>query len=650
MRKVDKHNIMNSLTKKAVSEAIVFLDEEKRKVLELKYGIGGKPKYTNAKLGKLIGKSSRQVDNIEKKAIRKLRRPDIAKSLLEALAFEDDFIWKAISKGGFESGRMVFKAESFEPLFNDALPGEIIVLLRCIYNRVESWLPCNSSEAPTAWIRSEYGDEVLEKLKGFSDMIEKARPPVLVGHFMKKLGIDLDFYKFILALHDRNLVIHGEYTVEQPFSSEVLRFIRIHMLFSNKFKAEIMTLDRIIEEYNSIYEDDHLIAETARASLIDRPHIFKYSGDGHWSANEDSLKNKIMMQVNDSVCELSVRKPDSFFERPWSEMTATDIIKDIIQEKKLCHQSDIVTHFLERTNGRYTKDSVSPVLSTSKEFILLAPSVFGWAESFPNIDLVFAEPDALLTSKDCLKYVLERYAGEPMDAYPLWTPAMERKWCVWAENYADSKLYQSLLYVAAPDLWPVPDAEKKKWKEQKRWNGGYYFESPITHRDWEKITPLQDLFVVANQVKAHGCINWIRINRILNQRLRHQGAAPILLGLITLDVILPAGHWQQMHAIGPGIDEFLRRSVDEIKAKGFLHWDDEAGLNFRDYIRKQQNEINLGWVSREDHKIMADLVKPGLIRLNIFDCKAMEENKRKHPEMMTGKYPKFKSPEQLSLF
>ena len=643
--------MMNPLTQEAVSKAITFLDKEKRKVLELKYGIGGKPKYSDTKTGKLINKSSRQVDAIEKTAVRNLRRQDIAKPLFKALTLEDDFIWKTISNAVSRSGRTVLKTESYESLF-DPLPGEIILLLRCVYNRVASWLPDNAMEAPAAWFRSKDDNEVLRKIKGLSEIIEKTKPPVFVGYFMENLDLDLDYLEFILALHDGNFKIYGEFIAEQPLSSDMLRSIRIHMMFSYKFKTETLPLNCIIEEYNSIYEDDHLVTETAMSSLVDRPHIFKDSRDENWSANENSLKSKMVMRgnTNDISHELSQEKADYFFERPWTEVTAADIIKDLLLEIKIGHCIDIIRLFVERTNRRYVEVNVSPVLHTSKEFLRLAPSVFGWASSFRNMDPVSAESNALLNRRDCRNYVLGRYAGESMSTYPLWTPAMERKWCLWAMNCSFPKLYQSLVYIANPDLWPVSDAEKEEWKEKKQWDGFYHFESPITLQDWEKLPSLQDLFVIANQVKAHGCINWMRINRFLNQRRHFQRATPILMGLISLNVILPAGHWQQMHTISPEINEFLPRLVDEIKGKGFLHWDDEAGLYFRNYIRNQQIDKDLGWVSKEDHKILADLSKPGLIRRNISDYKAIKTDKSEHLQKNTGEIPKVKAPEQLNLF
>ncbi len=643
--------MMNPLTQKAVYKAIAFLNNELRQVLELKYGIGGKPCYTNKKTGQLIGKSARHVDVAENKAIRQLRRPDIAKPLINALKNEDELIWKTISEPVAACGRLVLKRESYETLF-EKLPGEILMLIRMAYQHFYAWLEYNTVDAPAACFRSTYtGDEVLGQLNGFSEIIEQNSPPIRIEHFMQQLNVDPDFLRFLLALHGRNFKFYDEYIAEQPISSQVLRAIRIHLMMSSEFQTETRPLDRIIEAFNSIYSDDRLITATASALLNSRPHLFNDSGDGNWSVNKNLAQSILMLKApdNDISHEFAEEKPDCYFERPWSEMTAGDIIMEIVQAQKICRRPDLVAHFLERTQGRYLEVSILPVIKSKKELINVAPSVCGWAASFRDIDPVLAHSDELLNTMDCRQYILARYAGEPMNIFPLWTPAMERKWCLWAQNDKDPQLYQSLLYIADPDLWPAPDTEKEIWKEKKRWDGCYYFKSPLTFPDWRKLPALQDLFAVATRVKAHGCINGMRINHLLNQMMHTQGAAPILLGLIALNVILPAGDWQQMHASGPALHDFLDLLEGEIKGKGFLHWDDDAGNYLRDYIRdyirEQRSDKEWGWVSKQDRKILTDLVKPGLIRHNIADCKALEKNER-HP----GEISKNKPSEQLTLF
>ena len=105
--------------------------------------------------------------------------------------------------------------------------------------------------------------------------------------------------------------------------------------------------------------------------------------------------------------------------------------------------------------------------------------------SYRNIDPVLAKSDLLLNYRDCRQYIMGRYAGEPMNSFPLWTPAMERKWCFWAKNESDPQLYQSLLYIADPNLWPAPDSEKEKWKEKRSGMGAIILNYQLRFRSGE---------------------------------------------------------------------------------------------------------------------------------------------------------------------
>lgn len=480
---------MNAHTQETVHKIIAALDDESRTILESKYGFGGMPKRSNKAVGKSLRKSAASIDAAEKKAVRLLRWPKDALVLIEALTAEDAFIWKTVSTPVSSCGEAVFKKETYEPLF-ERLPGEIIVLIRVAYHDLHLWLADNAVEAPTAWFRCTYDkEEVFSKLNSLSAFFENAPFPVAVEQILKKLAVDRDFLQFLTALQDRTLGVYKEYLAQKPISSSVLRSIRLHLMMLHRFRAESAPLDHIIEDYNQAYEDDRLTPETAAEVLAGRPHLFTCGGNERWSPNGDVVKPAKDAAPGDAGAgrELQKKEPYWRLERPWSETTASDIVMEIVQEKQICHQKDIVTLLMERADGRFKEVNVQMAVATRKEFIQLAPSVYGWARRFQKIDPVLAQSDRLLNRRDCIKYVHGRYAGEPMNAWPLWTPAMERKWCLWAKDAQPPRLYQSLLYIANPDLWPVSDAEKDKWKNAKKFDAHYYYDIPVTLRDWEKL-------------------------------------------------------------------------------------------------------------------------------------------------------------------
>ncbi len=643
---------MNAHTQETVHKLVAALDAESRTVLKSKYGFRGAPQRANKTVGKLRRKSAAYIDAAEKKAVRLLRRTKNAPVLNEALDAEDELIWKTVSTPVSSCGEAVFKKEAYESLL-ERLPGEIMVLIRAVYNDLPQWLADNAVEAPNAWFRCTHDkEEVFSKLNSFSAFFQNVHFPVELERILEKLAVDRDFLQFLTALHDRTFGVYRGYLAEKPISSVALRSIRLHLMMVHGFRAEAAPLDHITEEYNLAYKDDRLTPETAAEVLVERPHLFTCSGSERWAPNGDVAKPAKDAAPGDAGAGREVQKEEQHwrFERPWSETTASDIILEIVQEKGICHQKEIMTLLMERAAGRFKEVNVQIAVAIRKEFIQLAPSVYGWARRFQEIDPVSAQSDRLLTSRDCLKYVRGRYAGEPMNSWPLWTPAMERKWCLWARDARLPKLYQSLLYIANPDLWPASDAEKEEWKNAKTYEAHYYYDMPVKLRDWEKLPYLQDLFLVASEAKTRGWTNWLRINRLLNQIRRYQSAVPILMGLIVLDVVLPADKWQKLHVVGPSIDGFLSALEAEIKDKGFLHWDDDAGNCLRGVIRKQKADEDLGWVAKEDRAVLAELLKPGLIRKNIAECRAGRKKEQMRSEKNAGKDSKMKGPEQLSLF
>ncbi len=194
-----------------------------------------------------------------------------------------------------------------------------------------------------------------------------------------------------------------------------------------------------------------------------------------------------------------------------------------------------------------------------------------------------------------------------MNTYPLWTPYMERMWCIWAQKHGNYKTYQSLLYIANPSLWATNE-DLEKWNEEKKWNGYYYFESELSYPVWATIPLLQDLFTIVTDAKLKGYINWKNANRSINQLPAYHKSASILFILIVLEVIIPAEHWQKPHYFGPKLDDFISGLIDEIRKKGFVHWEDNAGLYLKRLICDKKIKKNMGWVTVNDYKKLVSIL------------------------------------------
>ncbi len=65
----------NSLLKNNISQALATLSEREREIIELRYGLNGEDTYTQEEIGKKYGLTRQRIEQIESKAMRKLRHP-----------------------------------------------------------------------------------------------------------------------------------------------------------------------------------------------------------------------------------------------------------------------------------------------------------------------------------------------------------------------------------------------------------------------------------------------------------------------------------------------------------------------------------------------------------------------------------------------
>ncbi len=108
--------------------------------------------------------------------------------------------------------------------------------------------------------------------------------------------------------------------------------------------------------------------------------------------------------------------------------------------------------------------------------------------------------------------------------------------------------------------------------------------------------------------KLKGYINWKNANRSINVLSNRNKSASILFILIVLEVIIPAEHWQKLHYFGPRLDDFISRLIDEIRKKGFVHWEDNAGLYLKRLICDKKIKKDMGWVTVNDYKKLVKIL------------------------------------------
>lgn len=598
---MDTHHLTEHL-----KVALSALPEGQRQALSWRYGIGNGKEHSPKELSKPTGLAPQRIATREASGIRGLRRPNLARPVFAALGRLNGEIWHVVSQEVSEAGSLVYKDSPLDAALS-RLPGEVQLALKCKYGGLLAWLGEHAAEAGTAWFRSSMPEDlVLKAVAGVRELAARDRWPVPVAVLLPTLGGDVAFLRFVLALCGLDLAVYGErYVARRPLGSAALRTIRIHLLLAEGGALSV-GLPEIPRAYNRAYPDDRITPEIAEKCIETREDLFQPSG-GAWVA--DGVETPTM---ESAAADEAARFR---FERPWEETGALTIVQEVLETVESARIGEIVRSVLQRSSQRFSVPTVVAALMMGKTVVQVTPARFALRETCAAWDPVLAATPLLLNRKDCRRYILDRYAGEPLHSYPLWTGAMEREWCLWAERNSERntgvgfggksdrahnrRIYQSLLYVAEPDRWPVADAEKRAWAFKKACHAVYHFADAIPDAAWANPPTLQDLFGASALARQHGYLNWIRANRILFLEEHSPKAVPTLALLVALGFLAPAEHWQARHDLGPRMEQWFPDLVTEVRKKGFLHWRDDVGVALREQLAARAETG--GWV--EPHHV-----------------------------------------------
>ena len=605
------------------------LPDKLSKILTLRYGLNNTKKLFPEKIAKELNLKKKQVIILEARAIRKIRLPKLIKPLIHMLESLTTDIWISVSEKINDTTSIIYH-ENYTKQFSEKLPGEINLLIFLIYGTVEKWLSLFASETDLAWFRSNYSDqEILNKLSKIKQLDTFTIYPIPYGRFLTDFHIETEFIDLIFALYEKELFNYRGYITLKPLSTVDMRSIRIHMLLLYHYSRSQIPISQIISTYNHFYSDDEITFEIIEPTFKAKKNLFEILEDEKCSAigSENDIK----------PYDKFIEKKDTgntnayyFFDRPWSETLTTDLIEEIIEIKGMIKRKDLMQIFNKKTNHRFASSDynipvVSAIVSTNPNIIELAPGVYSLKEKFkasaPNINT-----DLLLTYRDSKKYVLWRYAGESTNSFALWSTTMEFNWCNWLEKKIQSivnngssiykhqsrihrHLFESLLYVSDPDAWPLNDTAKKLWRFKKQSLGYYHYRKLLTDDIILQMPTLQELFVVTKLAKQLGYINSIRANISMAKNKVTSSAPIIILSLLViLEIIRPNENWQKKHQIGPAIEKRLSLMIEEIKKKGFLHWEDNVGLFLKTKISKIARKSEIGWVDGGLMEIIINMI------------------------------------------
>jgi hypothetical protein len=374
----------------------------------------------------------------------------------------------------------------------------------------------------------------------------------------------------------------------------------------------------LAEEYRSQFADDACTRLDAEIAMASYPHLFMREGDLGWCG---------IGRAGSRATPAEGSNEDEVTFHRWSEESRQahtesrtdvgadrDAIRQILEEHGPLRISQ-VQRLVRKLGIEILPHSVSMYLATGDEFARLAPGIYGLSEHHGGPEdtpggrpLSFAVSGKLLLRRSpCLQYVYARWAGEPADAYPLWTAEMESEWCEWVQ-WRDKNLLASLLAVADPSGWPVDDSYRETWLWKKECLGCFRLEKPPRY-PLEDV-PLIDLLTLVKGARCRGAANWLLANRLRGApRLLSRGAASLMALLIGVGAVVAAPHWQRAHAVSQGAGEIDSLLSEELHRKGSLEWNGTSGRAMLERVDNRIDRGETGWVAPAEMRRLCERLR-----------------------------------------
>jgi hypothetical protein len=548
------------------------------------YGFDGQSR-TPSEVARLCGKSLDDVDEIATKIVRRMRHPVCAKLIREELAAADERVWSAL--GGRHG--ILYKAESLVTA-GARLPGELRFGIECLYGGVENWLAANTRVTTRAWYRSRFSaaeiDGLILRLTSGADEILLPWPLETLAGAMEA---DAEALETAVRLSGACRMYAG-YVAAMPLGTRAPRAVRLHRMLCGEHGGKLMPAGPLAEAYRSRFADDACTRGDAERAMGSYPHLFLRVHESGWGA------------VGHAGCRVSApegsNEDEVTFHR-WGEDRKSgteaglrEVIRQILKEHGPLRLSQI-EDLIRKRSIEILPSSIPAYLNAGDEFVRLAPGIHGLSEHVGDLDFT-TSAKLLLRRGACMQYVYARWAGEPADAYPLWTAKMEAEWCEWVQ-WEDKNLLGSLLAVVDPAGWPVDDAYREAWLWKKECLGAFQLEEPPRYPLGD--VRLIDVLALVKAARSRGSANWLLANRVRGAiTLLDRGAVSSMALVIGLGAVVAAPHWQRAHAVSPCADEIDGLVSEELHFRGVLEWNGEAGSELLDRVDATVERDETGWV------------------------------------------------------
>jgi len=561
------------------------LSEKQRFVIEARRATT-EGRRTLLDIGKELGVSRERIRQIETKAVDTLTHARFTAALQAWEFIVAPWLWYELA--GDRLALRHSTVEAWEKGSNPT-PRRLILDLGC--GGATEVLLRFGVRTGDIWYRSTTAKAMVEAASLQVDkQLTETPPPIPMGSFATWTGLRLDELAAALSVHGI-AAIHDGYIVSANarLGGRRIRRVRAHRLLVEARSAVALTV--LCRRYRQRHLDDPCSPRDLLIVIRPADHLFLQMTSGQWIAiGQEVIANPLLgAPVERGAVEPWTGKDDAG--------TLQHTIRSaLLNSGGLATMGHLKRVLVDNPAVEMAEGSLAAVLSEREEFVRLAPGVFATSEFASTLDQIRAKTPLLMSKRHLMAFVVARAAGEPRNLYPMWTAAMERDWCHWAQESASPDIFRSLLAVCDPASWPVAESERRQWAQRKASEGDYRLYQPVRR-------PLEDSRVDAERFVATwleiariGRMNWVRTNRLALARVTDHHAAGTLALFVALGVLHPPHHWQMPHQARDLRFPSLCSLLAALHRQGTLSWKFGAG---RDLLRTAVTRLDYGasgWV------------------------------------------------------
>lgn len=587
-------NIHSKDLTQVMSELLGSLKQKEYKVLSCRYGFSNGIIMTLEEIGDSLGLTRERIRQIEQKALKKLRSKTKINLIYNAILNDQIKIFDSLS----DSKRVIWKKKGIM----NQLPGESRLAIDIAFNSFSSWLRSMAVEFDKGWLRADLDTAEFTACQNkIKDILVGRRLPIPFEIVTESLEGEHHYAHFCASLLNSYYFFEGIVFSSQP-GRRKQRQAQLYRLLQTALYKKIETL---VDLYNDKYPSRQCSARDAQIVMADAPHLFLSLNEYGWTT--------LGINVSDPR-----NKPDEPFEP--SDEDNSDIaindeppanlvsaVKQLLEENGPHHFVALRDHFVESFADKYSQNSFGPVLITYPDFERLAPGVYGLKKHI-HPAMLSQHKELLLNERDCALYIVSRWAGEQMLAYPWWTYEMEYAWCNWAQRYSSGPIFYSLMAISEPHNWPVNNDERLYWMEIKKTKAHYSFQYPFKYPLSDCLPTLRDLYAIMVVAYSQSSMNWIRVNRVLGRRVDNQLSATYMAVLTALDALQSNDHWQLPHQEGAHLIDLITELSLHLSKQGDVTWKSDIGQSYLHYMENKVLHDPLGWIKKDELKELLDLL------------------------------------------